>query len=151
MKRVINGKTYSKIIGVKKGDVPVFGDNGELVSSGKKPSDFESKTLYSHSVAMLAESNTGFTLYIDANIITDSETAFTEATLLEYLSSYGPFAPHTATGAAVYDGETLNSLITGVYSAESQKIMATGYQFFSSIISFELTTIISLYDAVVAI
>lgn len=39
MKRVINGKTYSKIIGVKKGEFPIFGDDGELQSSGKKPSD----------------------------------------------------------------------------------------------------------------
>ena len=42
MKRVINGKTYSKTIGVKKGELAVFGDNGELNASGVKAEDISS-------------------------------------------------------------------------------------------------------------
>ena len=42
MKRVINGKTYSKTIGVKKGELAAFGDNGELNASGVKAEDIPS-------------------------------------------------------------------------------------------------------------
>ena len=45
MKRVINGKTYSKVIGVKKGELAVFDSDGELKSSGKKPCDIHDSEL----------------------------------------------------------------------------------------------------------